>query len=109
LHSTTRHKATWSIDSALAVSRSAAWRILTRRSNDIGDSPKAAENRAMKAARLRPTACDRLWTVCGMGLREGGVIFVKSRFGMRQTSDKCAHHNLACLLRAVFRQERYDV
>ena len=39
----------------------------------------------MKAERLRPTACDRLWTVCGMGLREGGVIFVKSRFGMCQT------------------------
>ena len=84
-------------------------RILTRRSNDIGDSPKAAENRAMKAVRLRPTACDRLWTVRGMDRREGGAIYVKSRFGMRQTSDKCAHHSLAFLLHAVFRHERYDV
>ena len=40
----------------------------------------------MKAARLTPTACDRLWTVCGMDGREGGVIYVKSRFGMRQTA-----------------------
>jgi hypothetical protein len=63
----------------------------------------------MKAARLRPTACDRLCTAAGMDGREGGVIYVKSRFGMRQTLDKCAHHNLACLLHAVFRQERYDV
>ena len=39
----------------------------------------------MKAARLTPTACDRLWTVCGMDGREGGVIYVKSRFGMCQT------------------------
>jgi hypothetical protein len=77
------------------VSRSAAWRILTQLSNDIGDSPKAAENRAMKAERLRPTACDRLWTVCGTDGREGGVIYVKSRFSMRQTSDKWAHRNLA--------------
>jgi hypothetical protein len=126
------------------VSRSAAWRILTRRSNDIGDSPKAAENRAMKAERPRPTACDRLWTLRGTDGREAisakaraiggslkiekrsthpfvetrlrrsnasrrtlsGVIYAKSRFGMRQTSDKYPHHNLACLLHAVFRQER---
>ena len=40
-------KATLSTDSASAVSRSAAWRILTRPSNDIGDSPKAAERRAI--------------------------------------------------------------
>jgi hypothetical protein len=36
----------------------------------------------MKAERLRPTACDRLWTVCDMDGREGGVIYVKSRFGI---------------------------
>ena len=122
----------------MAVSRSAAWRILTRRSNDIGGSLKAAENRAVKAERLRPTACDRLWTLRGTDGREAisakaraiggslkiekrsthpfvetrkrrsnstrrtlsGLIYVKSRFGMRQTSDRCAHHNLAaCCMR----------
>jgi hypothetical protein len=98
----------------------------------------------MKAERLRPTACDRLWTLRGTDGREAisakasaiggslkieersthafvetrlrrinasrrtlsGVIYAKSRFGMRQTSDKYPHHNLACLLHAVFRQER---
>ena len=65
------------MDSSLAVSSAAAWRILTRRSNGIGDSPDAAENRAMKAERLRPTACDRLWTVCGTDGRE--AISAKAR------------------------------
>ena len=101
----------------------------------------------MKAERLRPTACDRLWTLLGTDGREttsakaraiggslkiekrsthafvetrqrrsnasrrtlSGVIYVKSRFGMRQTPDKCAHHSLAFLLHAVFRHERYNV
>src|SRR5215468_8818126 len=35
-----------------------------------------------------------------------GVLYVKSQFGMCQASDKCAHYNLACLVQAVFRQER---
>lgn len=63
------------MDNAWPVSRFAASRILSRRSNDIGDSAKAAENRAMKAERLRLTACARLRTVCGMDDRE--AIFAK--------------------------------
>jgi len=60
---------------------------------DTGWSPASKRN-CVESRRNGPNEIVVLETKNALSVSEtlSGVIYVKSRFGMRQTSDKCAHH-----------------